>query len=121
MKQLTPAERSRAVVYAYSYGQASALQRFGPARGLPQAYSGHNGFATWGPPPDSADIAVVVDGFRRTGPGDVPEWTSQACQTLTQAGIVQAPTATREKGKPIWICQLREPWSTLWPQLTRLG
>ncbi|QNE19106.1 glycosyltransferase family 39 protein [Kribbella qitaiheensis] len=119
--QLSPAERSRAVVYAYSYGQAAALQRYGPARGLPQAYSGHNGFGYWGPPPDSSDIAIVVDGFRRTGPGDVPEWTHQACQTLTRAGTIEAPTATREKGKPIWICQLREPWSALWPQLIRLG
>ncbi|WP_157979931.1 ArnT family glycosyltransferase [Kribbella monticola] len=121
MNQLSPAERSRAVIYTYSYGQAAALERYGPARGLPSAYSGHNGFANWGPPPDSADIAVVVDGFRRTGPSDVPEWTRQACQTLTQAGAVEAPTATRERGKPIWICQLREPWSTLWPHLTRLG
>ncbi|WBQ08276.1 glycosyltransferase family 39 protein [Kribbella sp. CA-293567] len=121
MEQLTPAERSRAVVYASSYGQAAALQRFGPSRGLPQAYSGHNGFATWGPPPDSADIAIVVDGYRRTGPGDVPDWTQQACRTLGQAGVVAAPTATREKGKPIWLCHLRQPWSALWPRLTRLG
>jgi hypothetical protein len=121
MNQLSPDERSRAVVYAYSYGQAAALQRFGPARGLPQVYSGHNGFANWGPPPDSADIAVVVDGSRRTGPGDVPEWTQQACQTLTRAGTVETPAATREQGKPIWICRLSEPWSALWPQLTRLG
>ncbi|WP_020384966.1 glycosyltransferase family 39 protein [Kribbella catacumbae] len=121
MDPLTPAERTRTVVYASSYGQAAALQRFGPARGLPQAYSGHNGFAIWGPPPDSADIAIVVDSSRRTGPGDVPDWTRQGCKTLTRVGTVAAPTATREKNKPIWLCQLRTPWSLLWPQLTRLG
>jgi 4-amino-4-deoxy-L-arabinose transferase-like glycosyltransferase len=121
VNQLSPAERSRAVVYTYNYGQAAALQRYGPARSLPPAYSGHNGFANWGPPPDSADIAILVDGFRRTDPGDVPEWTRQGCQTLTRAGTVETPAATRERGKPIWICQLREPWSLLWPQLTRLG
>ncbi|MEU0089583.1 glycosyltransferase family 39 protein [Kribbella sp. NPDC006257] len=121
MHQLAPAERSRTVIYAYNYGQASALQRFGPARGLPQAYSGHNGFGYWGPPPDSANIAIVVDGSRRTGPEDVPEWTRQGCAVLTRAGTVENPTPTREKGKPIWICQLRQPWSTLWPHLTRLG
>ncbi|WP_185442609.1 ArnT family glycosyltransferase [Kribbella qitaiheensis] len=119
MNQLTPAERSRTVIYTYSYTQASAIQLFGPARDLPPAYSGHNGFAYWGPPPDSADIAVVVDDS--SSPEEVPEWTRQACQSLEPAAMVETPIATRERGRLIWICHLREPWSTLWPHLTRVG
>ncbi|WP_350277762.1 glycosyltransferase family 39 protein [Kribbella sp. HUAS MG21] len=119
LNQLSPDERSRAVVYADNYGQASAIEFYGPARGLPQVYSGHNGYALWGPPPDSADIAVVIDGDRRTG-AEVPDWTRQACESLTRAATIETTVATRERGKPVWICDLREPWSVLWPRLTRL-
>ncbi|WP_413756020.1 hypothetical protein [Streptomyces sp. MMBL 11-3] len=53
-------ERSRAVVLAQNYGEAGALDRYGPARGLPRPYSGHMSYADWGPPPDSADGPVLL-------------------------------------------------------------
>ena len=43
-----------AVIFTRNYGQAGAVERFGPELGLPQPYSGHMSYAEWGPPPDSA-------------------------------------------------------------------
>lgn len=44
---LPPAERDRAVMLTANYGEAGALARYGPARGLPRAYSGHNSMVTF--------------------------------------------------------------------------
>ncbi len=119
MHQLTPAERDRAVVYAYSYTQASAIELFGPERGLPTAYSGHNAFANWPRPPDSADIVLIVTDS--TSAIDAPAWTYRACDTIGPSATVATPIATRERDRVIWTCHLREPWSALWPRLARIG
>ena len=51
-----------AVIFTHNYGQAGAVERYGPEYGLPQPYSGHMSYADWGPPPDSASGRVVVVG-----------------------------------------------------------
>ena len=53
-----------AVIFTRNYGQAGAVERYGPEYGLPQPYSGHMSYGDWGPPPDSADGPVVVVGPR---------------------------------------------------------
>src|ERR1700694_3200183 len=40
--RLPEAERAQAVLVAYNYGEASAIDYFGKALGLPRAISGHN-------------------------------------------------------------------------------
>jgi hypothetical protein len=57
------AQRARTTILAGNYGEAGAIERYGPADGLPHVYSGANNFWIWGPPPaaDSAAIAVNVD------------------------------------------------------------
>jgi Dolichyl-phosphate-mannose-protein mannosyltransferase len=60
---LPAAQRRRTTILAGNYGEAGAIERYGPGAGLPLAYSGANNFWLWGPPPaaDSAAIAVNVD------------------------------------------------------------
>jgi 4-amino-4-deoxy-L-arabinose transferase-like glycosyltransferase len=48
-ESLTPEERGRAVVLATNYGEAGALDIYGPARDLPPAVSGHNSYWLWRP------------------------------------------------------------------------
>ncbi len=48
------------MILTSNYGEAGALTRYGPERGLPRAYSGHNSFADFGVPPDTADVVIVV-------------------------------------------------------------
>jgi dolichyl-phosphate-mannose-protein mannosyltransferase len=48
------------VIFTSNYGEAGAVDRYGPALGLPGAFSGHNGFSEWGPPPDRPGSVVVV-------------------------------------------------------------
>jgi hypothetical protein len=60
---LPAAQRRHTAILAGNYGEAGAIDRYGPGLGLPQAYSGQNSFWLWGPPPagDTAAIAVGVD------------------------------------------------------------
>jgi hypothetical protein len=44
------------VIFTSNYGEAGAVDRYGPDL----AYSGHNAFAEWGPPPDRRGAVVVV-------------------------------------------------------------
>jgi len=53
------AERARAVVYTSNYGEAGAVDRYGPAYGLPAVYSAHNQLWFAGPPPETATVVVA--------------------------------------------------------------
>jgi len=107
------------VVLARNYGEAGAIDRFGPALGLPRAYSGHNAYGDWGPPPD--DIGnpgpVVAVGLR-------PDELSAALQGCTQAARIDndAEVDNQERGRAVMVCRgPRGRWSEVWPALRHLG
>jgi Dolichyl-phosphate-mannose-protein mannosyltransferase len=52
-------QRQRTAILTGNYGEAGAIDRYGPGLGVPQAYSGANNFWLWGPP-RAADAAVVA-------------------------------------------------------------
>jgi len=113
---LPAAERRVAVVLASNYGEAGAVERFGPADGLPAAYSGHMGYWYWGPPPASATTAVAV-GFERAT-------LAAFCASLLRAGQLEnhLRVSDDEQGAPVWVCSgLREPWRRIWPTLRDFG
>ncbi|WP_206664058.1 glycosyltransferase family 39 protein [Thermomonospora catenispora] len=114
-RSLPPAERARAVVFTVNYGQAGALDRYGPRFGLPRPYSGHNGYWHFGRPPETGGPVIVVGGeaplLRR-------HWSE-----VTMAGRVDNGVGldNDEQGTPVWICRgQREPWAVLWPRLKHL-
>lgn len=58
---LPPTEQAEAAVFTANYGEAGALNLLGPER-LPTAFSGHNSYHTWGPPP-ATTTTVIALGF----------------------------------------------------------
>ena len=60
---LPDTQRQHTAILAGNYGEAGAIDRYGPELALPQAYSGANNFWLWGPPPgaDWSAVAVNVD------------------------------------------------------------
>jgi len=62
--RLSPAERREAVVLTRDYGQASAVDFFGPKAGLPHAISGHNNYFLYGTRGASGNVvlAIGIDG-----------------------------------------------------------
>jgi hypothetical protein len=105
----------RAVIFASNYGEAGAIGRYGPALGLPAAYSGHNGFGYWGPPPNGS-VPVITVGVDRSELARFRD-CHVAARLHNAAGV-----DNEEQGEPVDLCAgPREPWSRVWPDLRRLG
>jgi Dolichyl-phosphate-mannose-protein mannosyltransferase len=61
---LPAVDRRQAAVLAYNYGEASAIDYFGPRYGLPRAISGHNQYGLWGPRDYTGEVVVAI-GFTK--------------------------------------------------------
>src|SRR2546426_4446870 len=59
-RSLAPEERAKCVLYAHNYGEAAAIDFYGPKFGLPRAASGHNNYFLWGPPDSTGGRGGVV-------------------------------------------------------------
>jgi hypothetical protein len=106
----------RAVIVARNYGEAGAIDRYGPALGLPRAYSGHNAYGDWGPPPDGGAPVVGV-GLR----GAELAAHLRGCRVAARIGN-RAGVDNDERGKAVVICRgPRRSWSREWPGLRHLG
>ena len=107
---LPPARRARTTIITGNYGEAGAIDRYGPADGLPQVYSGADNFWLWGPPPARDTAAVVVGGdpalLRR-------EFTSVRRVATFENGI---GVSDDEEGTPLYLATgLRSAWRRAWP------
>jgi len=113
-RSLPAAQQAHTIVLTRNYGEAGAVDRFGPADGLPAAYSGHMGFWYWGPPPAAATTAVVI-GYDRSELG--------FCRTVRLAGQLnnREDVQDDEQGGPVWICQPDRSWATIWPSQKDFG
>jgi len=112
---LTPEEREHACIFGHNYGQAGAIDFYGPALGLPKAISGHNSYFLWGPRGCRGDVVVVIDGDR----DDLEEvFESVALATVYTC----QDCMPYENDKPIWVCRrLRLPFESLWPRVRSYG
>jgi Dolichyl-phosphate-mannose-protein mannosyltransferase len=57
---LPPEERAQTGIWAGNYGEAGAVNLFGPQYGLPTAYSRHQNHWYWGPPPQVYKNLIVI-------------------------------------------------------------
>jgi len=105
-----------AVILTGNYGEAGAIDRYGPALGLPHAYSGHNAYGDWGPPRDGSAPVIVV-GLRPRVIAAHLRHCAVAARIDNGAGV-----DNHEQGRPVMVCgRPRHPWSEEWPALRHLG
>jgi 4-amino-4-deoxy-L-arabinose transferase-like glycosyltransferase len=105
-----------AVILTGDYGEAGAIDRYGPALGLPGAYSGHNAFWDWGPPPDDAApvIAIGLPVHDRTA-------NLRGCEIRARIDN-DAGVDNDEDGTPVYVCDRpTRPWAQEWPNFENLG
>lgn len=107
---LPATQRPVAAVLAGNYGEAGAIDRYGPSLGLPQAYSGHNTFWWWGPPPprDTVVVAIGVDpGLLRA------EFRSVRLAAVFNNGL---GVSDQEQGTAVYVAAGRcTSWAAAWP------
>jgi hypothetical protein len=107
---LPEAERARAGIFANNYGEAGAINLFGPRYGLPRAVSGHQTYFLWGPGGFEGDVMIVLQDRR--------ENLERVCDTVEEAGVHFHRWGMAEENRPIYVCRgLHPPLSVLWPRV----
>jgi hypothetical protein len=107
---LPPQERARAAIYTGNYGEAGAINLFGPRYGLPTAITGHQTYFFWGPRGATGEVVIVLQGTR--------ERLEQRCVSVEEAGRHFHPWGMAEENRPIHVCRgLKTPLPELWPRL----
>jgi hypothetical protein len=107
---LPPEERERTGIYASNYGEAGAINHFGPALGLPTPICAHQNHWLWGPPDFDGDILIWLQWSR--------ESLEPICCTVEQVGEHHHPWGMAEENRPILLC--RDPIMSAaeaWPEL----
>lgn len=102
--------RDNAVVVASNYGEAGALEWYDVGRPV---FSGHNGFAAWGPPADSNGPVVYVGG------GPPRDDALSGCQRVS---TLRTDVDNEEDGSGVWVCDgPTRSWSATWRLLAHLS
>ncbi len=109
-------EQADVVLLAGTYGEAGAIDRFGPSRGLPPAHSGHNGYGWFRQPTDDGATVVAV----RHALPELERWFEDCEQVGTVDNGLDLDNEVQ--GAPIAVCRgLRGTWAEVWPEVRRLG
>ncbi len=111
-RSLPPADRAKAAIFGQNYGQAGAIDLFGPALGLPQAISGHLSYYLWGPRGYTGEVMIVLDDDRAR--------LESLFRGVELAGHVYHPYSMPYEHFDVFVCRgLRQPVAALWPRIKR--
>jgi hypothetical protein len=108
---LPPDQRAKCGILASNYGEAGAIDFFGPRYGLPPAISPHNNYWLWGPRGATGEVLIIVGG-RRTDPhGDF--------RSVVLADVTRCEHCMPfENGAPIFVClRLNKPLAERWREI----
>jgi hypothetical protein len=107
---LPPDQRASTAIFANSYGQAGAIDFFGPKYGLPKAISNHQSYWLWGPREYTGDTVIVLGS---DGSGDREHFNR-----VEVVGRAQHPYSRLDERFDIFLCSgLTSDLRTFWPQI----
>jgi hypothetical protein len=108
---LPPEEQKVTAIGASNYGEAGAVDLFGPKYGLPKAISTANNYWIWGPREYTGQSLILMD-------EDSPEKYVKRCKSLVLVARPNDPYARPDENHPIYHCVgLTPDLQTLWPNL----
>jgi hypothetical protein len=108
---LPPDERAKAVFFGRNYGEAAAIDVYGPALHGPPAISGHNNYYLWGPQGHDGSVVIVAGGD--------PARYAANYQSVEKVAELDNPYAMGyETNIPIYVLRgPRRPLADAWPAL----
>jgi hypothetical protein len=106
---LPQSEQAGCAILGGNYGEAGAIDHFGPALGLPAAISGHNNYYFWGPRAYSGSC-VILFGER------ADEMKDLFGDAHLVATITDPHAAVAERNVHVYVCRKPSaPLAELWP------
>jgi hypothetical protein len=114
-RALPPEDRARAAIFGQDYGQAGAIDFYGPRLGLPKAISGHLTYWYWGPRGYTGEVVIVL--------GDTKEALERKFESVQEAATVSNPYSMRSQNFTIYVCRKPKGWTLrdIWPRLKSWG
>ncbi len=110
-RALPDADRARCAIFARNYGEAGAIDFFGPRYGLPPAISSHNNYWLWGPRGATGDVLIIVGGNRADRHADF-------ASVLLADSTSCVHCMPYENHTPIWVCRgLNKPLAQRWQEI----
>jgi hypothetical protein len=101
-------ERKKTAIYAGNYGQAAAVDFYGPKYGLPPAISGHQSYFLWGPRDYTGESVILIE-----DEADPSMW-----QSIREVDRRHHPYAMPEENGPIFHGRgLKMPLAEVWPRV----
>jgi len=106
---LPPEVRAKTAIFVQNYGQAGAIDLFGPKYGLPSAISGHQNYFLWGPRDYTGESMIVLD--------DNQGRLEQLFASVQKVARVYHPYSMPYEHADVFYCRgLKEPLQEWWPQ-----
>lgn len=105
---LSPAERSATAIFANNYGEAGAIDFFGPKYGLPKAISTHQNYWYWGPRNYSGESMIILGS----------DFDEGAFKSVRIIGHVDNPYSMPAEHFDLFLCQgLKWSLRDVWPRM----
>jgi len=109
---LTAEEQAKTAIFTDNYGEAAAIDFFGPKYGLPKAISGHQSYFLWGPRGYTGEIVIRV--------GAPLEGVRSSYESVTVGATIENPYAFSNETRPILLCRGRkENYQTQWDKVKK--
>jgi hypothetical protein len=107
---LPKSEQPDCAILAGNYGEAGAIDYFGPALGLPKAISGHNSYFYWGPRNYSGGCVILF--------GERSAELKKLFGDVQHVATISSPRAMPvEQNLLVYLCRKPiAPLSELWPR-----
>jgi hypothetical protein len=105
---LPPEQQKVTAIGASNYGDAGAVDLFGPKNGLPKAISTANNYWIWGPRGYTGESVILMD-------EDSPEKYADHCKSFRMVAKPDDPYVRPDEDRPIYHCVGLSPdLQTLW-------
>jgi len=112
-RALPEEDRAHAAIVGGNYGEAGAIDYFGPALGLPHAISPHNAYFMWGPGDWDGRVAITI--------GEPPPAIAALFASVEKRGQRSCELCMPyERDLPIYVVRdLKVPVPELWARIKR--
>jgi hypothetical protein len=109
-RTLSPEEQRRTAIFANNYGEAAAIDFFGPRYGLPKSIGNHQNYWIWGPRQYTGESLIVL------GDGDERNMQTK-CASYSVIGSAKHPLSRPDEWLPIYHCRgFKRNLQEIWPE-----